>query len=75
MHQTSIMELCIYAIDFTRDDRHIMQLDPNHIPAPTINDRFASSFRLSTSMEIRWVAPPLSSFYCLIVFSQFLSAP
>ncbi|KAN0136110.1 hypothetical protein V8E53_005970 [Lactarius tabidus] len=38
-------------MDLTRDDRHNMQLDPNHIPTPSINGRFSPSFRLSTSME------------------------
>ena len=75
MLQSSKMKLCIHAMEFTRDDWHTMQLDPIHIPAPTINDRSSSSFRLSTSMEPTWVALPLYSFYCLIVLSQFLSAP
>ena len=75
VYQVPQIELRVHPMDLTRDDRHTMQLDPNHIPSPTINDRFSSSFRLSTSMEPRWVAPPLYSFHCLIVLSQFLSAP
>ena len=62
MLQTSKMKLCIHAMDFTRDDWHKMQLDPNHIPSPTINDKSSSSFCLSTSMEPTWVALPLYSF-------------
>ena len=51
MHQESQLRLSIHPIDLTSDDRHSMQMDPNHIPTPTINDRLSSSFRLSASVE------------------------
>lgn len=51
MRQVPQIELRVLPMHLTSDDRHNMQLDPNHIPAPTINDRFSSSFCLSTSME------------------------
>ncbi|KAH9027877.1 hypothetical protein EDB85DRAFT_1892774 [Lactarius pseudohatsudake] len=51
MHQVPQIELRVHPMDLTSDDRHNMQLDPKHVPTPTINDRLTSSFRLSTLME------------------------
>ncbi|KAI9443965.1 hypothetical protein H4582DRAFT_1049491 [Lactarius indigo] len=50
-HQVPQIELLVYPMDLTSDDRHNMQLDSKHVPTLTINDRLSSSFRLSTSME------------------------
>ncbi|KAH9059728.1 hypothetical protein EDB87DRAFT_1831890 [Lactarius vividus] len=51
MHQVPQIELRVHPMNLTSDDRHNMQLDPKHVPTPTINDRLSSSFRLSTLME------------------------
>ncbi|KAH9165762.1 hypothetical protein EDB89DRAFT_2008009, partial [Lactarius sanguifluus] len=51
LHQVPQIELRVHPMDLTSDDRHNMQLDPKHVPTPTINDRLSSSFRLSTLME------------------------
>ena len=46
------IERWVHLVDLTSDDRHNMQLDSKYVPTPTINDRFSSSFRLSTSEEL-----------------------
>lgn len=38
------IRLWVHLMELTSDDRHNMQLDPSHIPSPTINDRLSSSF-------------------------------
>ena len=38
----------------TNDDRHDMQLNPKHIPHPTVNDRFLSCFHLSIGSDIAY---------------------
>ena len=51
MHNEPQIECWVHLMDLTSDDRHNMQLDPKHIPTPTINDRLSSSFCLPTSVE------------------------
>ena len=51
-NQESELKLWIHPMDLTSDDKHNMQLDPKHIPAPTISDRLSSSLLLPTSLEL-----------------------
>lgn len=38
----------------TSDDRQDMQLNPKHIPRPTVNDRFLSCFHLAIGNDIAY---------------------
>jgi hypothetical protein len=52
MDKESQLKLWIHPMDLTSDDKHNMQLDPQHIPTPAIDDRLSSSFLLQTSLEL-----------------------
>ena len=52
MHQTSKIKLWIHVMDFTNDDKHKMELNPELIPTPFIDDRLSSSFVLSVSEKL-----------------------
>ena len=76
------IKLWVHLMDLTSDDRHNMQLNSGHIPIPSINDRFSSSFRLPTWAEIACEHIPLIivalshivffSFYQLLENQKFL---
>ncbi|KAI9453856.1 hypothetical protein BJY52DRAFT_1189313 [Lactarius psammicola] len=46
------IKLWVHLMDLTSDDRQNMQLNTKHIPTPTINDRFSSSFHLPPWAEL-----------------------
>jgi hypothetical protein len=41
-------------MDLTNDDRHDMELEPKHIPNPTVNDRLVSTFYVPVGMNIAY---------------------
>ena len=53
------IRLWVHLMDLTSDDRQNMQLDTKHIPTPTINDRFSSSFHLPPWAELAYEPTPL----------------
>ena len=50
--QRPLIKLWIHLMDLTSEDRHNMQLEPKHIPTPTINDRLSSSFCFPPEAEL-----------------------
>jgi hypothetical protein len=41
-------------MDLTSDDKHNMQLNPEYIPSPAMNERFSSGFHVPISMDIAY---------------------
>jgi hypothetical protein len=41
-------------MDLTSDDRHSMQMNPDYIPSPAVNERLSSSFHVPISMNIAY---------------------
>ncbi|KAF8260139.1 hypothetical protein EI94DRAFT_1897819 [Lactarius quietus] len=58
------IRLWVHPMDLTREDRQSMQLNNKHIPTPTINHRFSSSFNLPPWAELH--------FYRLLENEKFL---
>ncbi|KAI0297433.1 hypothetical protein BC826DRAFT_1096771, partial [Russula brevipes] len=50
--QESKLEICVHLMDLTSDDKHNMQLDPNYIPSPAVNDRLSSHFFIPVTTNI-----------------------
>ncbi|KAI0302831.1 hypothetical protein B0F90DRAFT_1809754 [Multifurca ochricompacta] len=46
------LEFWTHPIDLTSDDKHSMQLDPQYIPNPTVNDRLSSMFHVPVGTDI-----------------------
>ena len=51
VNQKPQIMLRIHPMDLTSDDRQNMQLDPKHIPTPTINDRLSFPFSFPPAAE------------------------
>jgi hypothetical protein len=52
--QESKLEICVHLMDLTSDDKHNMQLDPNYIPSPAVNDRLSSGFHIPITTNIAY---------------------
>ncbi|KAH8993666.1 hypothetical protein EDB83DRAFT_2325213 [Lactarius deliciosus] len=52
VHQMPEIKLWVHLMELTSEDRHNMQMDPKHIPTPTINERLSSSFQVSPLAEL-----------------------
>ncbi|KAH8979281.1 hypothetical protein EDB92DRAFT_1980226 [Lactarius akahatsu] len=52
VHRMPEIKLWVHLMELTSEDRHNMQMDPKHIPTPTINDRLSSSFQVSPLAEL-----------------------
>ena len=48
-------------MDLTSDDKHKMQLEPDYIPSPAVNDRLSSRFYIPITMNIAYVSDPATS--------------
>lgn len=46
------VEYWVFPTDLPSDDKHNMQLDPKHIPQPTVNNRLSSAFHLPIGVNI-----------------------
>jgi hypothetical protein len=46
------LEYWVHPMDLTSDDRHDMQLSPQHIPNPTVNERLSCAFLLPPGVPI-----------------------
>jgi len=46
------LEFCVHLMDITSDDKHNMQLNPDYIPSPAVNERLSSKFSIPISMNI-----------------------
>lgn len=60
-------------MDFTSDDKHNMQLNPDHIPSPAVNERLSSKFHLPIFMDIAYESVLSCLRLYLTEISQFLS--
>ena len=44
----------VHLVDLASDDRHNMQLDPQYIPNPTVNERLSCTFCIPPDMDIAY---------------------
>jgi hypothetical protein len=48
------LEFCVHLMDLTSDDKHSMQLNPDYVPSPTVNERLSSRFHIPMFMNIAY---------------------
>ena len=53
------VENWVFPTDLPSDDKHNMQLDPKHIPQPTVNNRLSSAFHLPIGVNIAYDTNPI----------------
>ena len=69
------LEIWVHLMDLTSDDKHNMQLDPNYIPNPVVNDRLSSGFHIPITMNIAYGSESCHVIQHLIEILQLPSAP
>jgi hypothetical protein len=48
------LEFCVHLMDLTSDDKHSMQLNPDYVPSPAVNERLSYKFHIPMFMNIAY---------------------
>jgi hypothetical protein len=67
------LEFRVHLMDLTSDDKHSLQLDPKHVPKPTVSDRRSGIFNLSVDVRVVYEFDFVNSPFVILPVGSFPS--